>query len=91
MSGDVENFDEEHVDGLRRHLADAHRELAAMTAAKELAERQVAVLTKHVATYSSCFGCTARDTHRACQHSDATFRERLAAWSRAEAAEGGKG
>jgi hypothetical protein len=52
---------------------------------KELAERQVAVLIKHAATYSSCFGCTARDTHRTCQHSDATCHERFAAWSRAEA------
>jgi hypothetical protein len=67
------------------------RELAAMTARAELAERQVAVLVKHASNHSSCFGCTARDTHRACQHSGESCFERFAAWSRAEAEKGGKG
>jgi hypothetical protein len=53
--------------------------------AKELAERQVAVLIKHASNHSSCFGCKVRDVHRVCQHSDASCFERFAAWSHKQA------
>ena len=93
MSENQINWAREIADERRRdRIRDLERELAAMTARAELAERQVAVLIKHASNHSSCFGCTARDAHRACQHSGAACFERFAAWSREQAAkEGGKG
>ena len=68
------------------------RELAEMTARAELAERQVAVLCGHIDDYGSCCNCPAKVLGAACSHSGELCRERLAAWSRAEAVkEGGKG
>jgi len=59
-----------------------------MTAAKELAERQVALLCGHIDDHLPCWNCKAR-VYADCKQSG-LCRERLAAWSRAEA-EGGKG
>ena len=63
------------------------RELAAMTAAKELAERQVAVLMPFV----KMSGCCPEGKQDTCSHS-VKCNDCWAAWSRAEAVkEGGKG
>ncbi len=68
------------------------RELAAMTSAKELAERQVAVLCQRLVDAPGgvdgvCHACPA--THERCGFD---CQSALAAWSRAEAVkEGGKG
>jgi hypothetical protein len=61
-----------------------------LTAAKELAERQVAILCGHIDDYGSCCNCPAKVLGAACSHSGESCREQLAAWSRAEASEGGK-
>lgn len=69
-------------------------ELAAMTAAKELAERQVSVLAGHIDDYGSCWSCPAKDASdlsALCQLSGEACRKRLAAWSRAQAAKGVQG
>jgi hypothetical protein len=63
-------------------------ELAAMTAAKELTERQVAVLCGHVDDCGSCLNCPAKVLGAACSHSGESCREQLSAWSRAEAEKG---
>jgi hypothetical protein len=72
------------------HARTLERELAAMAAAKELAERQVKLLCGHIDDYGSCWNCPAKTMGAACSHSGESCREQLAAWSRAEA-EGGKG
>jgi hypothetical protein len=66
-------------------IATLERELAAMTSAKELAERQVAVLCKRLCVHVDCVRCPAK-TEGCLTKCDIT----TAAWSRAEA-EGGKG
>jgi hypothetical protein len=61
-------------------------ELAAMTAAKELAERQVKLLCKRIGTLVDCVRCPAKK--EGCL---TTCDITTAAWSRAEAEKGGKG
>ena len=75
---------------LRDCSATLERELAAMTARAELAERQVAVLTSHLGRIVPCTFCPIGENRGACRCGDGTCRERVAAWARAEA-EGGKG
>ena len=82
MSENQINWAREIADEKRRdRIRDLERELAAMTAAKELAERQVAVLADTLAhpVQRYPFGAMAWTT------------DQWAAWSRAEAMEGGKG
>ena len=64
-------------------------ELAAMTAAKELAERQVAIVSK-LACEVPCHKCPALAQCTDNRRAGISCRETMAAWSRAEA-EGGKG
>ena len=68
-----------------RLCKELERELAAMTAAKELAERQVAVLAKRLGNNIDCLVCPLYATGSDCQDD---CDKLLAAWSRAEAAKG---
>jgi hypothetical protein len=73
-----------HVEsGFAREL---ERELAAMTAAKKLAERQVAVLCTRLCVRVDCRCCPAKKEGCGTKCDITT-----AAWSRAEAEKGGKG
>jgi hypothetical protein len=67
------------------------KQCAELIAAKELAERQVAVLCGRIDDYGSCWNCPAKVLGAACSHSGESCRDALAAWSRAEAEKGGNG
>jgi hypothetical protein len=66
------------------------RELAAMTAEKELAERQVAVMCTLYDRHTRLEDCAYCPAKSMCPNS-AQCVKTLAAWSRAEAKKGGKG
>jgi len=71
----------EKIEALWKRITDERRrELAAMTARAELAERQVAVLCTRLCTLVNCGGCPAK-TDGCLTKCDIT----TAAWSRAEA------
>ena len=75
------------VEASRRERDRLKAELANATARAELAERQVSVLANIPFEQGVCWSCPAEN--KACMKSGEACRERLAAWSRAEA-KGGK-
>jgi hypothetical protein len=88
MSETQINWAREIADERRRdRIRDLERELAAMTAAKELAERQVKILAGWVRQQQTCPPSEA--SVRACTLSGNCV-DCMITWSRAEA-EGGKG
>ena len=82
----------EYRDNAVRCGVELNKQLAAMTARADLADRQVALLCGHIDDYGSCCLCPAKSLGADCSHSGELCREQLAAWSRAKAVkERGKG
>lgn len=79
------------LDAMLQHRKSLIQELATMTARAELAERQVGTLIAELSKIKTCRGCNLFAACREDGEKVSSCNERLAAWSRAEAAKGVQG